>query len=193
MGELRGLSKWRSRFQGIGLDKALIDNATEKAGTLLVQVERFMGVLSSAVQQVCSFTVLFSYRNCNLLRETRSHRPCPLRACLCIWLHPLGFVILSLILDHSCSSQISLAGSWSLWRHWCQNRVINFYRSVGLAFVNFSKNIFLIASFWKCSCSLLHGFCSELVIIFLKFLYDQDPIEQLLDFSNVDRKIEVDR
>lgn len=53
MGELRGLSKWRARYLGIGLDEKLIDSATEKAGMLLVQVERFMRILSSVVQQVC--------------------------------------------------------------------------------------------------------------------------------------------
>ena len=55
MGELRGLSRWRARYQGVGLDETLINNATEKAGMLLVQVERFMRVLSSVVQQVCLF------------------------------------------------------------------------------------------------------------------------------------------
>lgn len=53
MGELRGLSRWRARYQGVGLDETLINDATEKAGMLLVQVERFMRVLSSVVQQVC--------------------------------------------------------------------------------------------------------------------------------------------
>lgn len=52
MGELRGLSRWRARFKGIGLDEALMNHATDKAGMLLVQVERFMMVLSSVVQQV---------------------------------------------------------------------------------------------------------------------------------------------
>lgn len=52
LGELRGLSKWRLRYQGVGLDEKLIDNATEKAGMLLIQIERFMRVLSSSVQQV---------------------------------------------------------------------------------------------------------------------------------------------
>ncbi|KAI7725973.1 hypothetical protein M8C21_031826 [Ambrosia artemisiifolia] len=51
IGELRGLSKWRSRYQGIGLDETLISNATEKASMLLIQVQRFMRVLSSSVQQ----------------------------------------------------------------------------------------------------------------------------------------------
>lgn len=55
MGELRGLSRWRARYQGVGLDETLINNATEKASMLLVQVERFMRVLSSVVQQVCLF------------------------------------------------------------------------------------------------------------------------------------------
>lgn len=52
LGELRGLSKWRSRYKSVGLDESLIDNATEKAGILLIQVERFMRVLASSVQQV---------------------------------------------------------------------------------------------------------------------------------------------
>lgn len=58
MGELRGLSRWRARYHNIGLDESLINNATEKAGMLLVQVERFMRVLSSVVQQVCPFSSL---------------------------------------------------------------------------------------------------------------------------------------
>lgn len=52
MGELRGFSRWRARYQGIGLDEMLIDNATEKSGMILVQIERFMRVLSSVEQQV---------------------------------------------------------------------------------------------------------------------------------------------
>lgn len=58
MGELRGLSRWRTRFQDIGLDETLINNATEKSGILLVQVERFMRVLSSVVQQVVNLNTL---------------------------------------------------------------------------------------------------------------------------------------
>lgn len=62
IGELRGLSKWRACFQGIGLDETLTSNATEKAGILLIQVERFMRVLSSVVQQVCHcFTFVHTY------------------------------------------------------------------------------------------------------------------------------------
>lgn len=52
MGELRGLSKWRARYQGIGLEEKLIENATERAGMLLIQVERFLRILSSVLQQV---------------------------------------------------------------------------------------------------------------------------------------------
>ncbi|CAN1120196.1 Anaphase-promoting complex subunit 4, partial [Linum perenne] len=51
MGELRGLSRWRSRFQGIGLDEKLIAEATEKSGMMLVQIERFMKVLTTVEQQ----------------------------------------------------------------------------------------------------------------------------------------------
>lgn len=55
LGELRGLSKWRARYRGIGLEESLIDNATEKSGMLLVQIERFSRILSSVVQQVHFF------------------------------------------------------------------------------------------------------------------------------------------
>ncbi|XAR53667.1 hypothetical protein NMG60_11022305 [Bertholletia excelsa] len=111
MGELRGLSKWRARFQGVGLDEPLINNATEKAGMLLVQIERFMRVLSSVVQQFSNFF------------------------------------------------------SWLL------------------------KSVKLLMS--EPSDQLL-PFSSELVIIFLKFLYDQDPVRQLLDPSEADQTIEID-
>lgn len=43
---------------GIGLEEGLIDDATEKAGMVLVQIERFIRILSSVVQQV--YTCLFS-------------------------------------------------------------------------------------------------------------------------------------
>lgn len=36
------------------------------------------------------------------------------------------------------------------------------------------------------------GFGSELVIIFLKFLYEQDPVKQLLDISETDYDVEID-
>ena len=65
MGELLGISRWRARFQGVGLDEKLMHNATEKVGTLLVQVERFMRVLSTVLQQVCpmedEFLLWFSF------------------------------------------------------------------------------------------------------------------------------------
>jgi anaphase-promoting complex subunit 4 len=55
IGELRGLSRWRARYQGIGLDEMLLNEATENTGLLLVQVQRFMMVLSSVVQQFSNF------------------------------------------------------------------------------------------------------------------------------------------
>lgn len=110
IGELRGLSKWRARYKGIGLDEKLMDNATERAGMLLVQVERFMRVLASVVQQFSNF---FSW----LLKSVK-------------------------ILMAEPSDQLP--------------------------------------------------FNSELVIIFLKFLYDQDPVRQLLELSEVDSSVEVD-
>lgn len=111
MGELRGLSKWRARFQGIGLDEKLIDIATENAGMLIVQVERFMRVLSSVAQLFSNF---FNW----LLKSTK-------------------------ILMSEPSDQ-------------------------------------------------LLPFNSELVIIFLKFLYNQDPVRQLLEQSEADHTIEID-
>ncbi|KAL3615053.1 Anaphase-promoting complex subunit 4 [Castilleja foliolosa] len=109
MGELRGLSKWRARFLGIGLDENLIDNATEKAGMLLVQIERFTRILSSVVQQFSNF---FN------------------------WLLKCVKVLMSEPSDQ------------------------------------------------------LLPFSSELVIVFLKFLYDQDPVDALL--QDTDHSIEVD-
>ncbi|KAF7803543.1 anaphase-promoting complex subunit 4 [Senna tora] len=111
MAELRGLSRWRARYYSIGLDEALLNNATEKAGMLLVQVERFVRVLSSVVQQFSNFF------------------------------------------------------NWLL------------------------KCIKLLMS--EPSDQLL-PYNSELVIIFLKFLYDQDPIKQLLEISETDYDVEID-
>ncbi|KAJ8549636.1 hypothetical protein K7X08_033343 [Anisodus acutangulus] len=110
IGELRGLSKWRAHYKGIGLDEKLMDNATERSGMLLVQVERFMKVLASVVQQFSNF---FS------------------------WLR----------------------------------------KSVKILMAEPSDQL---------------PFNSELVIIFLKFLYDQDPVRQLLKLSEVDSSVEVD-
>ncbi|XP_034214411.1 anaphase-promoting complex subunit 4 isoform X2 [Prunus dulcis] len=111
MGELRGLSRWRARYQGIGLDEALINNATEKAGMILIQVERFIRVLSTVVQQFSNF---FN------------------------WLLKCIKLLMSEPSDHHL---------------------------------------------------LLYN--SELVVIFLKFLYDQDPVKQLLEASEADDHIEV--
>ncbi|EPS73153.1 hypothetical protein M569_01601, partial [Genlisea aurea] len=55
LGELRGLSKWRARFHGVGLDENLINAATEEAGMLLLQIERFIKILSSVVRQFSNF------------------------------------------------------------------------------------------------------------------------------------------
>ncbi|CAJ1936334.1 unnamed protein product [Sphenostylis stenocarpa] len=111
IGELRGLSRWRARYHGIGLDESLLNNATEKAGMLLVQVERFMRVLSSVVQQYSNFF------------------------------------------------------NWLL------------------------KCIKLLMS--EPSDQLL-PYSSELVIIFLKFLYEQDPVKQLLEISETEYEVEID-
>ncbi|GAV58851.1 WD40 domain-containing protein/Apc4_WD40 domain-containing protein/Apc4 domain-containing protein [Cephalotus follicularis] len=111
MGELRGLSRWRARYRGIGLDEKLINDATERSGMFLVQVERFMWVLSSVMQQFSNF---FNW----LLK--------------CIKL-----------LMQEPSDQ-------------------------------------------------LLQYNSELVVIFLKFLYDQDPVRKLLELSEDNHDVEID-
>uniref|UniRef100_A0A9I9DWK3 Anaphase-promoting complex subunit 4 n=1 Tax=Cucumis melo TaxID=3656 RepID=A0A9I9DWK3_CUCME len=111
MGELLGISRWRARFQGVGLDEKLMHNATEKVGTLLVQVERFMRVLSTVLQQFSNF---FNWliRCIKLLMSEPSDQLLP--------------------------------------------------------------------------------YNSELVVIFLKFLYNQDPVNKLLEASENDNNIEID-
>eukprot|EP00249_Psilotum_nudum_P016685 c25944_g1_i2 orf=60-2372(+) len=49
--ELRGLSRWRGRFHCIGLDERLMDQVMEESGMVLVQVERFLRIVSDAVGQ----------------------------------------------------------------------------------------------------------------------------------------------
>lgn len=111
IGELRGLSRWGSRYVEIGLDEKLINNATEKAGMLLIQVERFLCCLASVVYQFQNFLT---------------------------WLLKCIKLLMSEPSDQ------------------------------------------------------LPTFNSELVITFLKFLYDQDPVRHLLEASEVDHTIEVD-
>lgn len=61
MGELRGFSRWPARYGGIGLDEKLIHDATEKVGMLLVQVVRFVQILSSVTPQVCFLFSLYCF------------------------------------------------------------------------------------------------------------------------------------
>ncbi|XP_020873290.1 anaphase-promoting complex subunit 4 isoform X2 [Arabidopsis lyrata subsp. lyrata] len=111
MGELRGLSRWRARYQGIGLDEILLNEATENTGLLLVQVQRFMMVLSSVVQQFSNF---FNW----LVRSIK-------------------------YLMQEPNDQ-------------------------------------------------LLSYNSELLVVFLKFLYDQDPVKDLLEPSEAGDDIEID-
>ncbi|XP_078443262.1 transducin/WD40 repeat-like superfamily protein isoform X2 [Wolffia australiana] len=55
IGELRGLSRWRSRYHNVGLDEKVINNAAEKAALLLVQVERFLRVLAIVTHELQNF------------------------------------------------------------------------------------------------------------------------------------------
>ncbi|KAK9130160.1 hypothetical protein Sjap_010647 [Stephania japonica] len=110
IGELRGMSRWRARYQAIGLDEKLINNATEEAGMLLVQVERFLRVLAIVEYQFQNFFCWLS--KCVKLLMPESSDPPP-------------------------------------------------------------------------------SYNSELVITFLKFLFDQDPVKHLLDVSE-DNVVEID-
>jgi len=108
LAELRGLARWRSRFQIIGLDEKLMDGVTESIGMLVVQVERFSRVAA---------TVLYLFQN------------------FFTWVLKCVKILLNEPTD-----QVPAANS-------------------------------------------------ELVVIFLKFLLDKDPIKQLLE---ADERIECD-
>ncbi|XP_074307631.1 anaphase-promoting complex subunit 4 [Silene latifolia] len=111
MGELRGLSRWRARYGGIGLDEKLMDNATEKVGMFIMQIVRFVQILSPVVQQFSNFFT---------------------------WLLKCIKILMSESIDQ------------------------------------------------------LPTYNSELVVMFLKFLYDQDPVKLLLDQSVIDHHVQVD-
>ncbi|KAG0565222.1 hypothetical protein KC19_8G174800 [Ceratodon purpureus] len=57
VGELRGLSRWRSRLRRIGLHETLMEDAMENAGMLLVQVERLLRTVSDTTGQFRLFFV----------------------------------------------------------------------------------------------------------------------------------------
>lgn len=63
VGELRGLSRWRSRLRKIGLHEILMENAMENAGMLLVQVERLLRTVSDTNGQVCVLPIHKSVDN----------------------------------------------------------------------------------------------------------------------------------
>ena len=52
IGELRGISRWRSRLESIGLDEKLVDQTMEDAGMVLLQVERVLRIVSDTAAQV---------------------------------------------------------------------------------------------------------------------------------------------
>ena len=58
-----------------------------------------------------------------------------------------------------------------------------FVLALPLCFNWLSENNFVVTVF---------GFGSELLVIFLKFLYDQDPVRQLLEASDADQVIDID-
>jgi len=58
LAELRGLARWHSRFQIIGLDEKLMDGVTESIGMLVVQVERFSRVAATVLYLVLFIILL---------------------------------------------------------------------------------------------------------------------------------------
>ncbi|XP_068652072.1 anaphase-promoting complex subunit 4 [Aristolochia californica] len=111
-GELKGLSRWRARYHSIGLDEKLVNNAMEKAGMLLVQVERFLRVLAGVAYQFQNFFA---------------------------WLSKCIKLLMSEPSDQ------------------------------------------------------LQPFNCELIVVFLKFLYNQDPVRQLLENAELNHSINIDQ
>ena len=62
IGELRGISRWRSRLESIGLEDKLLDQTMEDAGMVLLQVERVLRIVSDTTAQVLEhFSVNVSF------------------------------------------------------------------------------------------------------------------------------------
>uniref|UniRef100_A0A0E0NLV8 Anaphase-promoting complex subunit 4 n=1 Tax=Oryza rufipogon TaxID=4529 RepID=A0A0E0NLV8_ORYRU len=144
LAELRGLARWRSRFQNVGLDEKLIYGVTEKIGMLVVQVERFSRVAATVLYLVpffsACFLAMFSILN------------------LCFNLGLLPEIPLPVseydILVHVVSAEFQNFFSWVL-------KCVKILLSEPTDQVPAAN--------------------SELVVLFLKFLLDKDPIKQLLD------------
>jgi hypothetical protein len=60
-----------------------------------------------------------------------------------------------------------------------------------LPYDRFAFLVFLIIPYFALIL-LNYYFGSELLVIFLKFLYDQDPVRQLLELSEADCDIEIE-
>jgi hypothetical protein len=71
--ELRGLARWRSRFQNIGLDEKLTVGVTERVGMLVVQVERFSRV-AATVLKVTVMAILRSSSSSSSSNDKESSR-----------------------------------------------------------------------------------------------------------------------
>ncbi|KAL6911600.1 hypothetical protein ACP4OV_000405 [Aristida adscensionis] len=149
LSELRGLARWRARFQNIGLDEKLMDGVTESIGMLVVQVERFSRVAA---------TVLYLTQ-------------------AAIWNPATQALKINVLEWMPAWPRQTLIGSEP--------------KSIHCAYF---QNFFT----WvlKCVKILLSeptdqvpAANSELVVIFLKFLLDKDPIKQLLE---ADERFECD-
>lgn len=68
--------------------------------------------------------------------------------------------------------------------------MISFYPTIGQSW----EKLCLLTGYWHIIFFIdtFFGFGSELVIIFLKFLYERDPVRQLLEASDADDNIEID-
>jgi len=78
LAELRGLARWHSRFQIIGLDEKLMDGVTESIGMLVVQVERFSRVAATVLYLLEGgfLDAVYHYLFANTLSRIASSIPC---------------------------------------------------------------------------------------------------------------------
>ncbi|KAF3792150.1 Anaphase-promoting complex subunit 4 [Nymphaea thermarum] len=88
VGELRALSRFHARYNTIGLDEKLIDHFEEKAGMLLIQVERLSRILSVTLLQFQNFFSWLS-KCIKLMSEQSDQLPQPNSELVVVFLRSL--------------------------------------------------------------------------------------------------------
>ncbi|XP_031478625.1 anaphase-promoting complex subunit 4 [Nymphaea colorata] len=88
VGELRALSRFHARYNTIGLNEKLIDHFEEKAGMLLIQVERLSRILSVTLLQFQNFFSWLS-KCIKLMSEQSDQLPQPNSELVVVFLRSL--------------------------------------------------------------------------------------------------------